>query len=156
MDLDIFGPRAAAELLIRYISQLPKPLVTDSMARRWVKMSRQATVSGMAATRFDEYIDFWEEALGGIRGPNRNVLKLLLNLWGDVADHADSNEMTAERLAGSLVKPLLHTPPGNYDTDLMLGIAFTDTEEIRVFDVVTRWCKKEQRGVPGLSEEGKS
>lgn len=124
MELHVFGPRAAAELIVQYLSLLPKPLVPEGVARRWVKLSRQATVAGLASSRFDECIDFWEEALGGMKGPSRNVLKLLLNLWGDVADHAQQNEMTAERLAGSLVKPLLHTPPGNYYTDLMLGLAF--------------------------------
>ena len=124
MDLSVFGPRAAAELIVRYLSQLPKPLVPEGVARRWVKLSRQATVAGLAASRFDECIDFWEEALGGMKGPSRNALKLLLNLWGDVADHAQQNEMTAERLAGTLVKPLLHTAPGSFYTDLMLGLAF--------------------------------
>ncbi|KAH8893674.1 Rho GTPase activation protein [Thozetella sp. PMI_491] len=124
LDLDMFGPGPAAELLVRFLSQLRRPLVPDAVARRWVKLSRRATVAGMAAPRFEEHIDFWEEAFEGLRGPSRNVVKLLLNLWGDVADHADANEMTAERLAGSLVKPLMHPPSGSYDTDLMLGLAF--------------------------------
>jgi hypothetical protein len=74
--------------------------------------------------RLEQCIDFWEEALGGIRGPARSLLKLLLNLWGDIADAADANDMTAERLAARVLNPLMHLPPGRYNTDFMLGLAF--------------------------------
>jgi hypothetical protein len=32
--------------------------------------------------------------------------------------------MTAERLAGRLLRPLMHAPPARDQTDLMLGLAF--------------------------------
>jgi hypothetical protein len=92
------------------------------VARRWISLSRQATVTG--GSRLDQCIDFWEEALSGVRGPARNLLKLLLNLWGDVAEAADRNDMTAERLAGMVLQPLMHSPTRTYTTDYMLGLAF--------------------------------
>lgn len=114
----------AAELLVLFLQQLPRPLVTETVAKRWIVMSKQATLPGSMGLRLDECIDFWDEALLGVRGAARDLFKLLLNLWGDVADAADANDMTAERLAARLLNPLMHLPAGKYTTDYMLGLAF--------------------------------
>lgn len=114
----------AAELLMLFLQQLPRPLVTETVAKRWIVMSKQATLPGSMGLRLDECIDFWDEALLGVRGAARDLFKLLLNLWGDVADAADVNDMTAERLAARLLNPLMHLPAGKYTTDYMLGLAF--------------------------------
>lgn len=114
----------AAEMIILFLQQLPKPLITETVAKRWIVLSRQASVPGSMGLRLDSCIDFWDEALLGVRGPARSMFKLLLNLWGDIADAADVNDMTAERLAARLLNPLMHLPAGKYTTDLMLGLAF--------------------------------
>lgn len=114
----------AADLILLFLSELPQPLVPESVGKRWITLSRQATISGSLAMRLDQGIDFWEEALLGLRGPARSLFKLLLDLWGDIADAAESNEMTAERLAGRVVRSLMHGPAGRYDTDFLLGLAF--------------------------------
>ncbi|KAF3763965.1 hypothetical protein M406DRAFT_262831, partial [Cryphonectria parasitica EP155] len=114
----------AAELIILFLQQLRKPLITETVAKRWIVMSKQATLPGSMGMRLDSCIDFWDEALLGIRGPARSLFKLLLNLWGDVADAAELNDMTAERLASRLLNPLMHLPAGKYTTDYMLGLAF--------------------------------
>ncbi|KAI0165719.1 Rho GTPase activation protein [Xylariaceae sp. FL1272] len=113
-----------ADLIMLYLLQLSKPLIPESIARKWISLSRQATLSGSHATRLDQCIDFWEEALGGLRGPSRSLFKLLLNLWADVAAAEDHNDMTAERLAGVVLKPLMHIQSGTYRTDYMLSLAF--------------------------------
>ncbi|KAH8767274.1 hypothetical protein F5883DRAFT_419414, partial [Diaporthe sp. PMI_573] len=112
----------AAELIVMFLQQLAKPLVSETVAKRWIVLSKQATVPNHL--RLDHCIDFWDEALLGIRGAARSLFKLLLNLWGDVADAADLNEMTAERLAARMLNPLMHLPAGKYTTDYMLGLAF--------------------------------
>lgn len=114
----------AAEMIIMFLQQLPKPLVTETVAKRWIVLSRQASLPGSMGLRLDSCIDFWDEALLGVRGPARSLFKLLLNLWGDIADAADINDMTAERLAARMLNPLMHLPAGKYTTDLMLGLAF--------------------------------
>lgn len=114
----------AAALILQYLEALPKPLVPESAARRWVTLSRQASLPGSYAKRLDQCIDFWEEALEGVRGPARSLLKLLLNLWGEIADAAEYNDMTAERLAGRVLRPLTHLEGGRYETDYMLSLAF--------------------------------
>ncbi|KAI0406876.1 Rho GTPase activation protein [Xylaria palmicola] len=114
----------AADLIMLYLSQLPRPLVSESLAKRWISLSRQATLSGSHATRLDQCIDFWEEALSGLRGPSRSLFKLLLNLWADVTAADEKNDMTAERLADVVLKPLIHISPGQYRTDYMLSLAF--------------------------------
>ncbi|KAI1365628.1 Rho GTPase activation protein [Xylaria arbuscula] len=113
-----------ADLVLLYLSQLPRPLVPESLAKRWISLSRQATLSGSHATRLDQCIDFWEEALSGLRGPSRSLFKLLLNLWADVAVAEEANDMTAERLADVVLKPLMHVSSGQYRTDYMLSLAF--------------------------------
>ncbi|KAI1126178.1 Rho GTPase activation protein [Nemania abortiva] len=114
----------AADLIMLYLSQLPRPLIPESLAKRWISLSRQATLSGSHATRLDQCIDFWEEALSGLRGPSRSLFKLLLNLWADVAMAEEENDMTAERLADVVLKPLMHVSSVHYKTDYMLSLAF--------------------------------
>ncbi len=126
VDWALFTPYEASDLMVNFLRELPRPLVSEAVARRWVSLSKQATQTGSDAMRLEQCIDFWEEALGGLGGgaPARSLFKLLLNLWGDVADAAHENDMTAERLAARVVRPLMHTSPSTYDTDYMLGLAF--------------------------------
>lgn len=125
-DVDFTGYTVydAADLIKLYLSQLPRPLVPESLVKRWISLSRQATLSGSHATRLDQCIDFWEEALSGLRGPSRSLLKLLLNLWADVSTAEEENDMTAERLSDVVLKPLVHVSPGQHRTDYMLSLAF--------------------------------
>ncbi|KAH8196252.1 hypothetical protein TruAng_009577 [Truncatella angustata] len=124
INWDNYGVYDAADVVLLFLSQLPKPLISESIAKRWISLSKQASVSGSHGTRLDQSIDFWDESLGGLRGPARNLFKLLLNLWSSIADAADKNEMTAERLAGVILKPLMHTSSEKYSTDFMLALAF--------------------------------
>lgn len=124
IDWDNYGVYDAADIILLFLSQLPKPLIPETLAKKWIALSKQATISGSHANRLDQCIDFWEEALGGLRGPVRSLFKLMLNMWSSVADAAEKNDMTAERLAHVLVKPLLHTSSEKYTTDFMLALAF--------------------------------
>ncbi|KAI3400074.1 hypothetical protein diail_4612 [Diaporthe ilicicola] len=124
IDWEAYDVYDAAELIVLFLQQLAKPLVSETVAKRWIVLSKQATLPGSMGMRLDHCIDFWDEALLGIRGAARSLVKLLLNLWGDVADAADANEMTAERLAARMLNPLMHLPAGKYTTDYMLGLAF--------------------------------
>ncbi|OTB06462.1 hypothetical protein M426DRAFT_318875 [Hypoxylon sp. CI-4A] len=142
-----FGVYDAADLILLFLSQLPKPLISEPIAKRWIALSRQATLSGSHATRLDQCIDFWEEALGSLRGPSRTLFKLLLNLWADVAQAAEKNDMTAERLASVLIKPLMHISSEKHETDFMLSLAFL----IRRRSEYTELLKKEQGDVRRIS-----
>ncbi|KAL2174222.1 uncharacterized protein P884DRAFT_209541 [Thermothelomyces heterothallicus CBS 202.75] len=121
LDWSQFTVHEAAALILVFLSELPRPLISESVAKRWVSLSRQAAVGGV---RLDQGIDFWEEALLGVQGHARALFKLLLNLWGDLADAAPVNEMTAERLAARVIRPLMHAIPAHHHTDFMLGLAF--------------------------------
>lgn len=48
----------AADLIMLYLSQLPRPLIPESLAKRWISLSRQATLSGSHATRLDQVSSF--------------------------------------------------------------------------------------------------
>ena len=77
--------------------------------------------------RVEQSLDFWEEALVGIKGgPERGTVKLLLGLWGEVAKQAEINEMTAERLADCVMDSLMGitTVHRRNRTDYLLGLAF--------------------------------
>ncbi|KAI8945798.1 Rho GTPase activation protein [Xylaria longipes] len=137
----------AADLTMLYLSQLPRPLIPESLAKRWISLSRQAMLSGSHATRLDQCIDFWEEALSGLRGPSRSLFKLLLNLWADVATAEEENDMTAERLADVVLKPLMHTSSGQHRTDYMLSLAFL----IRKRAEYTQLLKDNQSAVKRIS-----
>jgi hypothetical protein len=125
LDWSQFTVHDAADLILLFLSELPKPLVSGSIGKRWIALSRQATVRGSLAIRLDQGIDFWEEALLGIHGRDRDLLKLLLNLWADVTEAAELNDMTAERLASRVINPLMHlTATQRNQTDFVLGLAF--------------------------------
>lgn len=124
VNWDNYGVYDAADIVLLFLSQLPRPLIPEPVAKRWISLSRQATISGSHSTRLDQCIDFWEEAMGGLRGHQRDLFKLLLNLWAEIADAAEKNDMTAERLAGVILKPLMHTSSEKFSTDYMLGLAF--------------------------------
>lgn len=57
----------------------------------------------------------------GLKGNERALVKLLVNLWGEIAERAEENDMTAERLAGRVMGPLMQR---GYETDYVLGLAF--------------------------------
>jgi hypothetical protein len=124
-ERDGFSVYEAADLITLFLSELPAPLIPGSVIKRWISLSRQATISGSLALRLDQGLDFWEEAFMGLKGPGRALFKLLLGLWGEVAERADENDMTAERLAGRVVGPLVgKTVTGMNETDVLLGLAF--------------------------------
>ncbi|KAL1837604.1 hypothetical protein VTJ49DRAFT_3622 [Mycothermus thermophilus] len=117
-----FTVHDAAELVLLFLAELPKPLVPESVGKRWVVLSRQATMA--SGGLLDRGLDFWEEALAGMRGPARALFKLLLNLWGDITSRAHVNEMTAERLAGRVIRSLMQEAATKKFTDYLLGLAF--------------------------------
>ncbi|KAH6633825.1 hypothetical protein B0J18DRAFT_23 [Chaetomium sp. MPI-SDFR-AT-0129] len=121
LDWAHFTVHDAADLILLFLTELPQPVVSESVAKRWISMSRQATIR---SARLDQGLDFWEEAMMGIRGPGRSLFKLLLGLWGDVAEAASTNEMTAERIAARVVKPLMHAESSRRYTDYLLGLSF--------------------------------
>ncbi|KXJ86169.1 hypothetical protein Micbo1qcDRAFT_237103 [Microdochium bolleyi] len=126
----------AADLILLFLAQLPKPLVSESIAKRWVVLSRQSNQSGNLGNRLEQCIDFWEEALSSLRGPHRSLLKLLLNLWADIAGASEWNDMTAERLAASVIKPLMHIHPEKYDTDFVLALAYLIRKRGEYIDIM--------------------
>jgi len=126
----------AADLMLLFLSQLPRPLVPESLGKRWISLTRQSAPSGSHATRLDGCIDFWEEAMSGLRGPSRSLFKLLLNLWADVAAAEEVNGMTAERLAGVVLKPLLHVEGGKYRADYKLSLGFLIRKRIEYIELM--------------------
>lgn len=126
----------AADLVLLFLAQLPKALISESIAKRWVGLARQSTLSGAVGNRADQCIDFWEEALSALRGPQRSLFKLLLNLWADIADASDRNDMTAERLAAAIIKPLMHIHPERYDTDFVLALAYLIRKRGEYIDIM--------------------
>jgi hypothetical protein len=102
-----FTVHDAAALILLFLAELPAPLISASVARRWTALSRQAVVDG-GAPRLEQGMVFWEVALVGISGlGGRAVFKLLLGVWGDVVDQVEKNGMTPERLAGWVVRALM-------------------------------------------------
>ncbi|KAK4150475.1 hypothetical protein C8A00DRAFT_46135 [Chaetomidium leptoderma] len=121
LDWSLFTVHDAADLVLLFLSELSKPIIPESVGKRWIALSRQAIIGG---GRPEQGLDFWEEALMGIRGPGRPLFKLLLNLWGDIADAAEVNKMTAEHLADRAIRPLMHASATRRHADFMLGLAF--------------------------------
>lgn len=142
IDWERYSVYDAAELIVMFLLQLRKPLISETVAKRWIALSKQATLPGSMGMRLDECIDFWDEALLGVRGAARSLFKFLLNLLGDIADAADVNDMTAERLASRMLNPLMHLSAAKYTTDFMLGLAFLIRKRSEYSAVLRRDGKK--------------
>jgi hypothetical protein len=136
-----FTVHDAAELILLFLAALPKPLVSESVGKRWIVLSRQSTVA-LGGGLLDRGLDFWEEALAGMRGPSRAVFKLLLNLWGDIVARAHLNEMTAERLAGRVIRSLMQEAATKKFTDYLLGLAFLIRKRSEDLAAARRGTKK--------------
>ncbi|KAI0392985.1 Rho GTPase activation protein [Xylariaceae sp. FL0594] len=136
MDWTGYTVYDAADLMLLFLSQLPRPLVPESLVKRWISLTRQTAQSGSHAARLDGCIDFWEEAMSGLGGPSRSLFKLLLNLWADVAAAENETGMSAERLAGVVLKPLVHVEGSKHWTDYKLALGYLIRRRIEYIELL--------------------
>ena len=97
----MYTPYDAARLVLIYLSELPKPVVSKSVLKSWILLARQeGAIQPPCGPRLDEGLDFWAEALNRLSIANRNLVKHLLGVCAEVlllaAERARDEE---ERLA---------------------------------------------------------
>ncbi|KAL0466255.1 Rho GTPase activation protein [Neurospora intermedia] len=82
---DPYTPYDAARLILIYLRELPKPLVSQSVLRSWIMLARQEGAIEPAAPKLEDMgFDFWTEALNRLSLHNRNLVKHLLDLFADM------------------------------------------------------------------------
>lgn len=106
----------AARLIVLYLEELPKPLISSSVIRSWVQLARQEGAIEPPAFRVETGLDFWTEALNRLPTASRNLTKHLLSLFADilVAKSGEVTEVDARHLASAVSRALFHqdTEPG--------------------------------------------
>ncbi|KAK3399621.1 putative RhoGAP group protein [Sordaria brevicollis] len=82
---DPYTPYDAARLILIYLRELPKPLVSQSVLRSWIMLARQEGAIEPAAPKLEDMgFDFWTEALNRLPLHNRNLVKHLLDLFAEM------------------------------------------------------------------------
>jgi GTPase-activating protein SAC7 len=112
----------AARLIILYLEELPKPLISSSVIRSWVQLARQEGAIEPPAPRVETGLDFWTEALNRLPTASRNLTKHLLSLFADIliAKAGEVTEVDARHLASAVSRALFHQ---DTEPSVMIGRA---------------------------------
>lgn len=82
---DPYTPYDAARLILIYLRELPKPVVSQSVLKSWIMLARQEGAIEPAASKLEDMgFDFWTEALNRLSLHNRNLVKHLLDLFAEM------------------------------------------------------------------------
>ncbi|KAK0736289.1 hypothetical protein B0T21DRAFT_383866 [Apiosordaria backusii] len=100
----------AARLILLYLEELPKPLITSSVVRCWVLLARQEGAIEPPCPRVETGLDFWTEALSRLPTAARNLVKHLLALFAEVLIQSTGNitEADSRHFASAVSRALFH------------------------------------------------
>jgi hypothetical protein len=108
-DGDEFSVYDAARLVLLFLEEMPQPLVSHSVAKRWVLLARQEGAIEPPAPRVETGLDFWIEALNPLPVANRNLVKHLLNLFALLATVSGTmSDLDCRRIASAVARSLFH------------------------------------------------
>ncbi|VBB76580.1 Putative Rho-GTPase-activating protein [Podospora comata] len=100
----------AARLILLYLEELPKPLITSSVVRCWVLLARQEGAIEPPCPRVETGLDFWTEALSRLPTASRNLVKHLLAIFAEVLLQTTGNvtEADSRHFASAVSRALFH------------------------------------------------
>ncbi|KXX76623.1 GTPase-activating protein SAC7 [Madurella mycetomatis] len=115
----------AARLILLFLEELPKPLISQSVVRSWILLARQAGAIEPPCPRVENGLDFWTEALNRLPTASRNLTKQLLTVFAEVllAASGDISEADARQLASAVSRAMFHQ-----DTDASVLVSNHDTK----------------------------
>ncbi|KAK0641389.1 Rho GTPase activation protein [Cercophora newfieldiana] len=106
----------AGRIILLYLQDLPKPLVSSSVAKSWIMLARQeGAIQPTCSRPLETGLDFWAEALNRLPTANRNLTKHLLTLFAETVTRRDSkgrphiSEADARNLASAVSRAMFHT-----------------------------------------------
>ncbi|KAK4156114.1 hypothetical protein C8A00DRAFT_12907 [Chaetomidium leptoderma] len=100
----------AARIILYFLEQLPKPLISPSVVKSWILLARQEGAIEPPCPRVETGLDFWTEALNRLPTANRNLTKHLLTLFAEVllAAAGTITEADARQLASAVSRAMFH------------------------------------------------
>ncbi|KAK4097904.1 hypothetical protein N658DRAFT_433193 [Parathielavia hyrcaniae] len=100
----------AARLILIFLEELPKPLISPSVVRSWILLARQGGAIEPPCPRVETGLDFWTEALNRLPTHSRNLTKHLLTLFAEVLLAATGRIAgeDARQLASAVSRALFH------------------------------------------------
>ncbi|KAK0627387.1 hypothetical protein B0T14DRAFT_135395 [Immersiella caudata] len=106
----------AGRIILLYLQDLPKPLVSSSVVKSWIMLARQeGAIQPMCSRPLETGLDFWAEALNRLPTANRNLTKHLLTLFAETVTKGDSKgrphilDADARNLAAAVARAMFHT-----------------------------------------------
>lgn len=111
-----YTPADAAHLILLYLESLPKPLIPPSVVKSWIVLARRHARPG-GVMEEEETLDFWAEALNRLGTMERNLVKLLLEVFAVVLGGAEAGGEEERGLAGDVAGGMLHLEVGGGDEE---------------------------------------
>lgn len=116
----------AARLVLLYLEELPKPLISSSVLRCWILLARQEGAIEPPCPRVETGLDFWAEALSRLPTTSRNLVKHLLGLFAEclmaASETGTITEADARHFASAVSRALFH-----HDTDASVVVGSTNS-----------------------------
>lgn len=121
LDWSLFNVHDVADVLRRYLNQLPEPVVPLSLYEEFREpmchdgssleavSERKAAVANVA-DKASLRILAYQKLIQQLPPSNRDLLRYILNLLAIFASKSDHNRMTAANLAAAFQPSLLHHP----------------------------------------------
>lgn len=109
-----YTPADAAHLILLYLESLPRPLIPPSVVKSWIVLARRHARPG-GVMEEEETLDLWAEALNRLGTMERNLVKLLLELFAVVLGGAEAGGEEERGLAGDVAGGMFHLELGGMD-----------------------------------------
>lgn len=109
-------PADAAHLILLYLESLPKPLIPPSVVKSWIVLARRHARPG-GVMEEEETLDLWSEALNRLGTMERNLVKLLLEVFAVVLGGAEAGGEEERGLAGDVAGGMFHLELGGVDEE---------------------------------------
>ncbi|KAK4188883.1 hypothetical protein QBC35DRAFT_179626 [Podospora australis] len=107
-----YTPFDAARLILLYLEELPKPIISSSVLRCWILLARQEGAIEPPCPRIETGLDFWTEALSRLSTTARSLVKHLLGVFAECLMTASPDntitEADARHFASAVSRALFH------------------------------------------------
>lgn len=143
-----YTPADAAHLILLYLESLPKPLIPPSVVKSWIVLARRHARPG-GVMEEEETLDLWSEALNRLGTMERNLVKLLLEVFAVVLGGAEAGGEEERGLAADVAAGMFHLELGGEGEGVDKGGGL-----LRRISSGRRGRKKEGRGREAVAALG--
>lgn len=149
----------AARLILIYLTELPKPLISRSVLKSWILLARQhGAIEPPCPQRVETGLDFWTEALNRLPVVNRNLVKHLLGLFAEIVATKGTDgkfigiaDAHARHLSAAVSRALFHSDESDRNSKVAvhptLALAFMIRKRGEYVGSLEREKEKHSKGM---------